>query len=187
MLTAGIKDAYRAGVERLSKHADVQEVARGKANGPHCPAALFTTSAPAFVQHEGLAEEVFGASSLVVHCKDMNALRDVIEKLEGQLTIAVHLDSADEDQLRALLPVLEEKAGRVLVNGFGTGVEVCHAMVHGGPFPSTSDSRTTSVGSMAIRRFLRPVAYQDIPGSVLPDAIKSANPLGIPQLVDGRR
>ena len=88
--------------------------------------------------------------------------------------------------VRTLLPVLERKAGRILCNGFPTGVEVCHAMVHGGPFPATSDGRSTSVGSAAIGRFLRPVCYQDLPESLLPDALKDSNPLAIPRLENGQ-
>ncbi|MDR3387705.1 MAG: aldehyde dehydrogenase (NADP(+)), partial [Rudaea sp.] len=110
----------------------------------------------------------------------------LIKSLEGQLTTAVHLNDADHDALRALLPTLENKAGRILVNGFGTGVEVGHAMIHGGPFPATSDTRTTSVGSRAIERFLRPVSYQDLPSTLLPAALRSDNPLGVAQRIDGR-
>jgi 2,5-dioxopentanoate dehydrogenase len=186
MLTPGIQKAYAAGVERLSSHAHVKLVARGKAEGARCPSALFSTSANVFAGNEVLAEEVFGASSLVVRCKDEAELIAVLDHLEGQLTAAVHMDGPDEAQFGRLLPVLEEKAGRVLINGFGTGVEVCHAMVHGGPFPATSDGRTTSVGSMAIRRFLRPVAYQDLPAATLPDSMQDTNPLSVPQMVDGK-
>ena len=106
--------------------------------------------------------------------------------LEGQLTVSVHMTDTDSDAAHRLLPVLEEKAGRILINGFGTGVEVCPAMVHGGPFPATSDSRTTSVGTLAIRRFLRPVAYQDLPDALRPESVKEKNPLGIPRLINGR-
>ena len=106
--------------------------------------------------------------------------------MQGQLTITLQMDEADTDAARALLPTLERKAGRLLVNGWPTGVEVCHAMVHGGPFPATSDSRTTSVGTLAIRRFLRPVCYQDLPDDLLPESLREANPLGLPRLVDGK-
>jgi NADP-dependent aldehyde dehydrogenase len=99
----------------------------------------------------------------------------------------LHLDDQDLEQARALLPTLERKAGRLLVNGWPTGVEVCDAMVHGGPFPATSDSRTTSVGTAAILRFLRPVCYQDFPDSLLPDALKQGNPLQLRRLLDGHR
>jgi NADP-dependent aldehyde dehydrogenase len=114
------------------------------------------------------------------------ALARLIQGLEGQLTITVHMTEDDEALFTALLPVLETKAGRILINGWPTGVEVCHAMVHGGPFPATSDSRTTSVGTLAIRRFLRPVCYQNVAEALLPDALRDANPLGLWRRLDGR-
>ena len=107
------------------------------------------------------------------------------EGLEGQLTATLQMDEADVELARTLLPALERKAGRILVNGFPTGVEVGHAMVHGGPFPATSDTRPTSVGSLAIDRFLRPVCYQDLPAALLPDSLKDGNPLGLPRTVEG--
>ncbi|MGI4985441.1 MAG: aldehyde dehydrogenase (NADP(+)), partial [Janthinobacterium lividum] len=97
-----------------------------------------------------------------------------------------HIDEADQADARALLPTLERRVGRILINGFGTGVEVGHAMVHGGPYPSTADGRSTSVGSLAIDRFLRPVSYQDVPDALLPDALKAGNPLGLTRRVDGK-
>ena len=109
----------------------------------------------------------------------------IAEHLEGQLTATLQLDDGDVEQARRLLPLLERKAGRILANGFPTGVEVCHAMVHGGPFPSTSNAMHTSVGATAIERFLRPVCYQDLPDSLRPPALQDANPLGIWRLVDG--
>lgn len=110
----------------------------------------------------------------------------LIESLEGQLTAAMHIDEADYPAARQFLPALERRAGRVLVNGFGTGVEVSHAMVHGGPYPSTADGRSTSVGSLAIRRYLRPVCYQDVPEALLPEALKTANPWKVNRLIDGK-
>jgi alpha-ketoglutaric semialdehyde dehydrogenase len=187
MLTADIQSAFVQGVSRLAGHRAVEKIAGGAAGGAHhAEAAIFATSAGAFREYAELAEEVFGASSLVVRAKDVDELMSVLEALEGQLTVAIHMSDADSDAVGRLLPVLEEKAGRILINGFGTGVEVCHAMVHGGPFPATSDSRTTSVGTLAIRRFLRPVAYQDLPDALRPDSMKEKNPLGIPRLVNGR-
>ena len=109
----------------------------------------------------------------------------VLRHLEGQLTATVQMDEGDTEAVRALLPVLERRAGRVLVNGWPTGVEVGHAMVHGGPFPATSDSRTTSVGSLAIRRFLRPVCYQDLPDALLPEALRAGSTVAVPRMVDG--
>jgi len=122
-----------------------------------------------------------------VVCKDVADMRAVAERLEGQLTAALHLEdaSADIEDARALLPTLERRAGRILVNGFGTGVEVAHAMVHGGPFPATADGRSTSVGTGAIYRFLRPVCYQNLPQSLLPAALQDDNPLGIWRRRDG--
>lgn len=111
----------------------------------------------------------------------------LVERLDGQLTTALHVDDGDHAAARAFMPLLERRAGRILVNGFGTGVEVGHAMVHGGPFPATSDGRSTSVGSLAIGRFLRPVCYQDVPDALLPDALRDANPLGVPRTIDGHR
>jgi NADP-dependent aldehyde dehydrogenase len=116
----------------------------------------------------------------------MQPLRMVISALEGQLTIALHLDAGNHDDARFSLPLLERKAGRILTNGFGTGVEVAHAMVHGGPHPATSGGRTSSVGSLAIDRFPRPVCYPDVPEALLRPALQDANPLRITRLVNGR-
>ena len=187
MLTPGIHQAYCAGVEALARHDRVETIARGKAGHNHQgQAGLFATSADAFMADEQLREEVFGSSSLIVRCPDEPALAGVVESLEGQLTAALHMSERDHEDARKLLPVLERKVGRILVNGFGTGVEVNHAMVHGGPFPSTSDGRSTSVGTMAIDRFLRPVAYQDLPDALLPEELRDANPRRQDRLVDGK-
>ncbi|TDW67616.1 NADP-dependent aldehyde dehydrogenase [Novosphingobium sp. PhB55] len=188
MLTSGIHEAYGAGTALLADHPAVATVARGLVGGINQgQAGLFVAKAADFLVHDALQTEVFGASALVVRCADEAELRRVLEHLEGQLTAAIHLDKDDTDFARRLLPILERLVGRILVNGFGTGVEVGHAMVHGGPFPATSDGRTTSVGSLAIRRFLRPVSYQDLPETLLPDALKWNNPLGVERLVDGKR
>jgi NADP-dependent aldehyde dehydrogenase len=134
---------------------------------------LFETTGAAFLSDHDLHEEVFGASSLIVRCRDENELRKVLEALEGQLTVSLHVDDRDLDAARTLVPILELLAGRILVNGFGTGVEVSPAMVHGGPYPATSDGRSTSVGTLAIYRFLRPVSYQDFPSELLPSALRA--------------
>ena len=187
MLTPGIRDAYDAAVEKLGGHEGVRTLARGQQGGAAAgQAALFETTAAGFLAHHELQEEVFGASGLVVRCPDLASLHRVIETLEGQLTAALHIDEADHEAARGLLPLLEGKVGRILVNGFGTGVEVSHAMVHGGPFPATSDGRSTSVGSLAIHRFLRPVSYQDLPQALLPEALRDGNPLGLPRMIDGK-
>ena len=185
MLTTGIARSYQAGVERLHGHAGVEPLARGAAGeGPApCQASLAATTAQAFLAApEELGAEVFGASALIVRCASTAEFAAVARALEGQLTATLHLQAGDDDALAAeLLPVLELKAGRILANGFPTGVEVCDAMVHGGPFPATSDPRTTSVGTLAITRFLRPVCYQDIADVLLPTALQAANPWGIPR------
>jgi 2,5-dioxopentanoate dehydrogenase len=134
-----------------------------------------------------LGHEVFGSSSIVVRCPDTDTLVAVSERLEGQLTATLQMEPADAGIARRLLPILERKVGRILANGWPTGVEVGHAMVHGGPFPATSDSRTTSVGSLAIRRFLRPVCYQDLAADLLPQALRDENPLKVARLLNGVR
>ncbi|WP_425104701.1 aldehyde dehydrogenase (NADP(+)) [Ancylobacter sp.] len=186
MLTPGIAGAYAKGVAALEGSADVTEVAHGAEGGANaCRPALFVTEAAAFLREPLLSHEVFGASSVVIRCAHADEMRAVAGALEGQLTATLHLDPADHLLAAALLPVLEDKAGRILANGWPTGVEVCHAMVHGGPFPATSDPRSTSVGTLAIRRFLRPVCYQDLPEALLPAVVRTKNPLGLPRLVDG--
>ncbi|MFD2666643.1 aldehyde dehydrogenase (NADP(+)) [Halomonas halophila] len=189
MLTPGIHDAYVQGVDGLVASSKAREIARGNAgDGPNaCQTGLFVASAEDFMSDEALQAEVFGATSLVVECADLDEVKRVAESLEGQLTATLQMDDADLDAARALLPTLERRAGRVMANGWPTGVEVCHAMVHGGPYPATSDARTTSVGSAAIHRFLRPVCYQNLPQGLLPEAIKDGNPAGVSRLVDGQR
>ncbi|MCY1482755.1 Alpha-ketoglutaric semialdehyde dehydrogenase [compost metagenome] len=189
MLTPGIFKAFEAGVGSLAEHAQVQTAATGlSGEGPNqCRAHLFVTRAQAFLADPALQAEVFGAASLVVQCTDDEQIRQVAEHLEGQLTATLHLDDADLPNARALLPTLERKAGRLLVNGWPTGVEVCDAMVHGGPFPATSDTRSTSVGTAAILRFLRPVCYQGFPDSLLPAALQHGNPLQLRRLLNGQR
>ncbi|WP_085675711.1 MULTISPECIES: aldehyde dehydrogenase (NADP(+)) [unclassified Pseudomonas] len=189
MLTPGIFSAYAAGIGALASNANATVAASGQAQqGPNqCQAQLFVTQAEAFLSDPALQAEVFGAASLVVACASDAQVRQVAEHLEGQLTATLQLDDADIDSARALLPTLERKAGRILVNGWPTGVEVCDAMVHGGPFPATSDARTTSVGTAAILRFLRPVCYQDFPDALLPLALQHGNPLQLRRLLDGRR
>ncbi|HEF4758289.1 TPA: aldehyde dehydrogenase (NADP(+)) [Pseudomonas putida] len=189
MLTPGIYSAYQDGIGSLSENTHAQVLAAGQAStGPNQGQAhLFVTQAQDFLADHHLQAETFGAASLIVQCNNDEEIRQVIEHLEGQLTATLQLEDADLDQARALLPVLERKAGRLLVNGWPTGVEVCDAMVHGGPFPATSDSRTTSVGTAAILRFLRPVCYQDFPDTLLPTALKHGNPLQLRRLLDGQR
>ena len=187
MLTPGIHAAFNSGVEKLGKEAGVALVARGQCGTTVCAgqAALFETDAANFLANPALEDEIFGSSSLIVRCASLAQFVEVAEHLDGQLTATVFLGEADKEAARALLPVLERKAGRILINGYPTGVEVSHAMVHGGPFPATSDSRTTSVGASAIDRFLRPVSYQDLPAWLLPEALQDGNPLGLHRVKNG--
>lgn len=187
MLTEGISRAYAGEVAASAAHPAVATAAVGAA--PECGAAgratLLTVAADALVDAPELRREMFGAAALVVRCRDLGQVEEVLQSLEGQLTATVHTADSDLDGVRRLLPLLERRAGRLLFNGWPTGVEVGHAMVHGGPFPATSDGRSTSVGSLAIERFLRPVAYQNTPAALLPEALHDSNPYGIPRRVDG--
>lgn len=179
MLTTGILQAYERGIERLGRHPQVTTLARGAAMRGRAQAALLRVSASDLLADPTLGDEVFGPSSLLVECADATELRRLLQKLEGQLTVTLHMEPADAELARSLLPLIERKAGRVLANGFPTGVEVCDAIVHGGPFPATSDGRSTSVGTAAIERFLRPVCYQNLADELLPDALRDGNPLNI--------
>lgn len=187
MLTPGIWAAYQDGVDSLSRHAS--PVASGVLpSGPNqCQPQLLRVTAAEYLASPALQAEVFGAAALIVQCRDEAERLQLAEALEGQLTATLQLDDDDIALARVLLPVLERKAGRILVNGWPTGVEVCDAMVHGGPFPATSDVRATSVGTAAIQRFLRPVCYQDLPDALLPTALQHGNPLALRRLVNGVR
>jgi alpha-ketoglutaric semialdehyde dehydrogenase len=189
MLTSRIAASYADGVARLAAHPGAEVIARPadaetERSGWGC-AALATTTGDEFLAARELHDEVFGAVSIIVRAADRGQLLDVAQALEGQLTASVHAASVDAPLAAELLPVLEGKAGRILFNGWPTGVEVVPAMVHGGPYPATSDSRTTSVGTLAMDRFLRPVAYQDVPDDLLPSAVREANPDALLRMVDG--
>ncbi|CUW46920.1 aldehyde dehydrogenase (NADP(+)) [Novacetimonas hansenii] len=188
MLTPDIHAAYDAGAGKLARCPGVTVVGQGTDDGaPNRgrPILLRTTAAD-FMRESILRHEVFGPVSLLVSCPDITTLHALTESLEGQLTMTLHMDDGDVDFARMLLPVFERKAGRIVVNAWPTGVEVSPAMVHGGPFPATTDTRTTSVGTASIERFLRPVCYQDLPDILLPPELGRANPLGLTRLVDGR-
>ena len=187
MLSPGIFGAYEQGVDRLAGRDGVRLLGRGCVGDGvnQAVGALFEVDAETFLSDAVLGHEVFGSSSLIVRVRDLEQLQMLLESLEGQLTATLHMDAADSDLVRSLLPILERKAGRILANGWPTGVEVSHAMVHGGPFPATSDPRGTSVGTRALERFLRPVCYQDIPGNLLPAALQDGNPLGVARATDG--
>ena len=188
MLTQGIHQAFCEGVAKVDGVDGVEKIARGlPAQGLHnaAQAALYVTDVQRLLSSPVLQEEMFGPASIVVRAKNIDEVLQLAEKLEGQLTVTLQIDPADHADAKRLIPVLERKAGRILANGFPTGVEVCHAMVHGGPFPSTSNAMFTSVGASAIDRFLRPVCYQDLPDALLPQAVQQANPLGLSRVIDG--
>jgi NADP-dependent aldehyde dehydrogenase len=186
MLTPSICEEYQAGVKKFTGTAGVTRRAAVTADAGQGGAALFVTDAKTFLSNRGLMEEVFGPSTLIVQCTSRTEMLEAARTLEGQLTATLQATDADVASNGDLLAVLETKAGRLLVNGFPTGVEVCHAMVHGGPYPATADGRSTSVGTRAIQRFARPVCYQNFPDAALPDELKESNPLGVRRIVDGK-
>ena len=189
MLNSGIHRAYCHGAAAWGKDSGVQTLSAGGAppGGSYAgQPMLFATTAQHFMASPSLLEEVFGPAALLIECGDTDELLAVAKYLNGQLTATLHLAEEDIPLARVLVPVLERKAGRVLVNGFPTGVEVCYAMVHGGPSPATSDSRVTSVGAMSIERFLRPVCYQDFPAALLAESLQDENPLHLWRLVEGK-
>ncbi|MGJ9374130.1 aldehyde dehydrogenase (NADP(+)) [Nesterenkonia sp. CF4.4] len=187
MLTKSIAASWNEGVQQLAAQSGVELVGRGTdGESENAPAPVIYQAASAqFRDNPVLHEEIFGAASLVVRYDSPEDLISAAKKLEGQLTATLHLSEADHEQAAPLIPVLEGKVGRILANGWPTGVEVNHSMVHGGPFPATSDSRTTSVGTRAIERFLRPVAYQNLPESLLPQPVQAENPWKLNRRVNG--
>lgn len=188
MLTSNIQEAYQAGVERLAGNTGVKTLAKGKSadNGCYAPAYLLQATGDVFLSDHELEEEVFGPSTLAVTASGKDQLLHIARQLNGHLTATIHAAGNDLEEYRDLIAILEQKVGRLIINGYPTGVEVTHAMVHGGPFPATTDARSTSVGTDAIRRFSRPVCYQSFPQSILPDELKDGNPLGIVRMVDGK-
>ena len=186
MLNAGTLRSYANGVAQLNGHARVSRLAGNEQAGNQAQPQLFKADVSMLLEADHLLqEEVFGPTTIVVEVADSAELTRALQSMHGQLTATLIAERDDLDAFRDLLPLLEVKAGRVLLNGYPTGVEVCDAMVHGGPYPATSDARGTSVGTLAIHRFLRPVCYQNYPDDVLPQALQNANPLGIQRLVDG--
>jgi NADP-dependent aldehyde dehydrogenase len=184
MLSAGIADHYQKGL--AERHAlGVKGTAAAIAEAPQTNAVLFESDLASFRANPLLQEEIFGPSTLLVNWNDRSELLAAAESLEGHLTATILGTEADLAENQDLIAILERKVGRLLFNGYPTGVEVSHAMVHGGPYPATSDSRFTSVGSQAIFRFVRPRCYQNFPQAALPEALRDENPLGILRLIDG--
>ena len=187
MLTSGIQGSFQKGIEKLSAAKGVEVLAQGpsEGSGSRGTAHLLHASIKSFLNDHTLEEEVFGPSTLAITADTKAELLQAAKNLGGHITATLHATDKDLKEYRDLISVLEQKVGRLIINGYPTGVEVCHAMVHGGPFPATTDSRTTSVGTGAITRFTRPVAYQNFPTSLLPPELQDGNPLNIFRLVNG--
>jgi NADP-dependent aldehyde dehydrogenase len=187
MLTPGIGAAYRSGVQTFSRSAGVKSLARSAdGSGPtSAGATLFETEAAIFLANRSLMEEIFGPATLVVTCSSTAQMLEVVGRLEGQLTATIHATQEELLAQQELVFALGTKAGRLVYNGFPTGVEVAHAMTHGGPYPATSDGRSTSVGTRAIERFQRPLTFQNFPDAALPPELQEANPTGFARLCDG--
>ncbi len=187
MLTPGISRAYLQGRNQLAEQEGVTVLAYGQeATGNQAQPALLKASAEAFINNPLLEEEVFGPMALVVECETPEQMLQLINGLSGHLTSTLHVAGGDQTLAQSVSAAISQKVGRVLFNGWPTGVEVAHAMTHGGPYPASTDSRSTSVGSTAIDRWVRPVSWQNAPEAVLPQALKNANPLQIWRKVDGQ-
>ena len=187
LLHAGIKQNFLQGIERLTSIKGVARVGSGCTQDKGCLAnpVLLQADVRVLLENPLIAEEVFGPSSIIVACDSREELMAAAQNLQGQLTATVHGKGLELADYSALFRVLERKSGRVLVGGFPTGVEVCDSMNHGGPYPATTDCRSTSVGTAAIKRFLRPVCYQNFPQAMLPEPLKNKNEHNLWRLLDG--
>lgn len=186
MLTPNIKKAFDSGIQKIKNIPELEELASGQAeDAPNSSSPkIFKTSINNFIKNHSLSEENFGPSSIIIESDSKEAIFEAARNLEGHLTATVFGNTNDLAEYGDLLTILELKVGRIVINGFPTGVEVCHSMVHGGPYPATTASQSTSVGTGAIKRFVRPVCFQDFPNSLLPEALKDENPLNIWRLVN---
>jgi NADP-dependent aldehyde dehydrogenase len=187
MLTKGIHEAYEQGRINMSKQSGVRQIAKGKDGTEefNVSASVYQVNSPDFLTNDGLEDEVFGPSSLVISAKDNKDLISIALKMKGHLTASLFATEEELDNYKDLIHILEQKVGRLIINGFPTGVEVCHAMNHGGPYPATTDSRTTSVGTASIYRFTRPVCYQNFPDHLLPEELQQTNPRKVWRLYNG--
>lgn len=172
MLTDGIADAYRQGRDRIAATTGVREILTSTCDLRNATPYLFAASGQDWLNNEVLAEEVFGPLGVIIRARDLGEMEAIARSLDGQLTATLHMDTKDTQSAQRLMPVLERKAGRILVNGYPTGVEVCDSMVHGGPYPASTNFGATSVGTLSIRRFLRPVCYQNVPDALLPTDLR---------------
>ncbi len=187
MLTEGIQRQYKSATAELAEDPVVTEMSKGaEGEGALAVAAtLFQVDAGNFLQRPEWSHEIFGPASILVTATEKDQLLQVARGLDGHLTATLHGTTGDLKEFGDLINILERKVGRLIINGYPTGVEVCPAMVHGGPYPATTAPHTTSVGTRAIRRFVRPVCFQDFPQFLLPEEIQDNNPQGIYRLVDG--
>jgi len=188
LLTKAIHSSYRSAIAARKADGSVTllaEAPNAAADGYAVNSAIFEADAVSFLDSD-LDAEIFGPSTLLVRHSSREQLLEIARSLDGHLTATIHGTEEDLRDFADLIAILENKVGRMVFNGFPTGVEVTHAMVHGGPYPSTSDGRCTSVGSQAIFRFTRLVCYQGFPDSALPDELKDPNPLGIWRMIDGQ-
>jgi NADP-dependent aldehyde dehydrogenase len=184
-LTGGIKEAYKAASDARKGEVDgFTENTSSELNGFDVNPSVFEASAKEFLSKPELSDEIFGPTTLLVNADNKEDLLAIAHSLEGQLTASIHGDEEDLAEYADLIAILETKVGRLIFNGFSTGVEVCPSMVHGGPYPATSDSRSTAVGSRAITRFARLVCFQNFPNAALPEELQDANPHGIWRMVD---
>jgi len=172
MLSDGIAEAFRRGRDKVRATAGVREVMTSVCDLRNATPYLYVTTGQDWLGNHELSEEVFGPLGMVVVVNDLEEMRQLALSFAGQLTATIHMDAADTADAQKLMPILERKAGRILVNGYPTGVEVCDAMVHGGPYPATTNFGATSVGTLSIRRFLRPVSYQNMPAELLPEDLR---------------
>jgi NADP-dependent aldehyde dehydrogenase len=168
MLTDGIASAFYRGRDRIKSASGVRDVLSTSCDSRNATPYLFATTGKEWLANDELGEEVFGPLGMIIVAEDAEEMTAIANALKGQLTCTLHMDESDTEFAKSLLPILERKAGRILANGFPTGVEVCDSMVHGGPYPASTNFGATSVGTMSIRRFLRPIAYQNIPPAILP-------------------
>jgi len=189
LLTKAIHSSYDSALARRRGNSAVNVVAEAPKAAPgsgFCVGTtLFDTDAETFLGSD-LDAEIFGPTALLVRHSSRDQILEIARSLEGHLTATIHGTAEDLRDFADLISIIEGKVGRLVFNGFPTGVEVSHAMVHGGPYPSTSDGRSTSVGTRAIFRFTRPVCYQGFPNEALPEELKDSNPLGIWRMIDGR-
>jgi NADP-dependent aldehyde dehydrogenase len=187
MLNEGILRNYSELARARAGDAKVHTLVEAGSEAHAARPALFETDAGTLIENADLAEEVFGPSTLLVRYLDADQALEIANRMEGNLTATIHAGPGDEETARRLAAALETKVGRILFGGFPTGVEVCQAMVHGGPWPATSDGRSTSVGGRAIDRFARPVCFQDAPAELLPEELRDGNPAGVMRMVNGER